>query len=271
MRSVAAAFVVSLLAASAFAQPAQLSNAQVRAEPAGANLQRALEAQIAATTGSGWIAYEVPLLPGDRMLCDWNSDGTRAPIASVKLEGPETLFVFFRVEAKALTRVRIFSEGCAIDAGGLPVVWLEGARAAQSVPLLAALTGPSRPKRVVDGALAALAMHAEPAAAAALVTAARSGPTPQARGQALFWVAQRAGSQAIPAITEAIDKDPDTDVKKRAVFALSQLPANEGVPKLIEVASSHSNPAVRRQAMFWLGQSKDPRALAFFERILLGR
>jgi hypothetical protein len=25
---------------------------------------------------------------------------------------------------------------------------------------------------------------------------------------------------------------------------------------------------VRKQAMFWLGQSKDPRALAFFEQIL---
>ena len=91
------------------------------------------------------------------------------------------------------------------------------------------------------------------------------------RGQALFWVAQRAGAQAIPTIAEAIEKDPETDVKKRAVFALSQLPANEGVPKLIEVASSHSNSAVRRQAMFWLGQSKDPRALAFFERILTSR
>jgi HEAT repeat protein len=114
-------------------------------------------------------------------------------------------------------------------------------------------------------------MHAEPSAATALVTAARGGASPHVRGQALFWVAQRAGAQAIPTIAEAIEKDPETDVKKRAVFALSQLPANEGVPKLIEVASSHSNPAVRRQAMFWLGQSKDPRALAFFERILLVR
>ena len=81
-------------------------------------------------------------------------------------------------------------------------------------------------------------------------------------------MAQRAGDRAIPAITEAIDRDPDTEVKKKAVFALSQLPANEGVPRLIDVAERHSNPAVRRQAMFWLGQSRDPRALAFFERIL---
>ena len=73
-----------------------------------------------------------------------------------------------------------------------------------------------------------------PSAASALVTAARTGPSGPIRGQALFWIAQRAGAQAIPTIAEAIERDPETDVKKRAVFALSQLPANEGVPKLIE-------------------------------------
>jgi HEAT repeat protein len=164
----------------------------------------------------------------------------------------------------------MFSEGCAIDAGGLPVTWLEGAAAQQSVTLLSRLVDPVRSRRVADGALAALAMHADPSAATALVTAARGGPSTQVRGQALSWVAQRAGAQAIPTIAEAIEKDPETDVKKRAVFALSQLPANEGVPKLIELATSHSNPAVRRQAMFWLGQSKDPRAIALFESILKG-
>jgi hypothetical protein len=37
----------------------------------------------------------------------------------------------------------------------------------------------------------------------------------------------------------------------------------------MQVAQSNSNPAVRKQAMFWLGQSKDPRAVEFFERVLL--
>jgi hypothetical protein len=267
--------LTALIDASAFSQPAQLSNAQVRVLPAGGNLQRAVDDQVAATGNAGWIGYAVPLLPGDRFLCDWSGESHRrepAPApATVKLEGPDTLFVFIRVEARAITRVRMFSEGCAIDAGGLPMTWLEGATAQQSVTLLARLVDPARPRRVADGALAALAMHADPSAATALVTAARGAASAQVRSQALFWVAQRAGAQAIPTIAEAIEKDPETDVKKRAVFALGQLPANEGVPKLIEVASSHSNPAVRRQAMFWLGQSKDPRALAFFERILSSR
>ena len=57
-------------------------------------------------------------------------------------------------------------------------------------------------------------------------------------------------------------------MKKKAVFALSQLPKDEGVPQLMEVARNNRNPAVRKQAMFWLGQSKDPRAVKFFEEIL---
>jgi HEAT repeat protein len=88
------------------------------------------------------------------------------------------------------------------------------------------------------------------------------------RGQALFWLAEKAGKKAENTITAAIQNDPDTEVKKKAVFALSQMPHDEGVPKLIEVATTNRNPEVRKQAMFWLGQSNDPRALAFFEKVL---
>jgi HEAT repeat protein len=88
------------------------------------------------------------------------------------------------------------------------------------------------------------------------------------RGQALFWLAHKAGQKAVGAITGAVENDPDTEVKKKAVFALSQLPRDEGVPKLIEVAQTNRNPEVRKQAMFWLGQSHDERALSFFEKVL---
>jgi len=88
------------------------------------------------------------------------------------------------------------------------------------------------------------------------------------RGQALFWLAQKAGKKASSTITGAIDNDPDTEVKKKAVFALSQMPKEDGVPKLIQVAEKNRNPEVRKQAMFWLGQSNDPRALEFFEKVL---
>jgi HEAT repeat protein len=101
-----------------------------------------------------------------------------------------------------------------------------------------------------------------------LITLARSNQDARVRGDALFWIGQRAGDKAAGTITDALDNDPDTEVKKRAVFALSQLPKDDGVPKLIDVARKNRNPEVRRQAMFWLGQSHDPRALAFFEEVL---
>lgn len=43
---------------------------------------------------------------------------------------------------------------------------------------------------------------------------------------------------------------------------------SEGVSLLIQQARTNKNPAVRKQAMFWPGQSKDPRALKFFEEVL---
>jgi HEAT repeat protein len=92
--------------------------------------------------------------------------------------------------------------------------------------------------------------------------------TPKVRQRALFWIARRAEAQAAGIITQAIDNDPVDEVKKQAVFALSQLPRDEGIPLLIKLARSHASPIVRKQSMFWLGQSKDPRALTFFEEVL---
>ena len=111
-------------------------------------------------------------------------------------------------------------------------------------------------------------MHKDDLSVPALIELARRDPQVKVRGDALFWLGQKAGEKAVGEITAAIDNDPETEVKKRAVFALSQLPKDEGVPLLIKVAKTNQNPAVRKQAMFWLGQSKDPRALDFFAEIL---
>jgi HEAT repeat protein len=174
-----------------------------------------------------------------------------------------------RAENQQLERVRMFDDRCAIDAGDRAVIWLKGVKPTESIAYLAdvaAKAGDER--RVSKGALAALSQHAGREAISLLLRLARDNPDTHVRGDALFWLAQRAGSEATKAITDAIANDPETEVKKRAVFALSQLPHDEGVPKLIEVARTNRNPAVRKQAMFWLGQSKDPRALSFFEEIL---
>jgi HEAT repeat protein len=104
-----------------------------------------------------------------------------------------------------------------------------------------------------------------------LISMARNDADSEVRGQALFWLAQKASREAGNAISDAIDNDPESRVREKAVFALSQMPKDEGVPLLIKYAKTHKDPAVRKQAIFWLGESRDPRALDFLEQVVLGK
>lgn len=108
-------------------------------------------------------------------------------------------------------------------------------------------------------------------AALQLVSMARNDSDSEVRGQALFWLAQKASREAERAISDAIDNDPESRVREKAVFALSQMPKDEGVPLLIKYAKTHKDPRVRKQAIFWLGESRDPRALDFLEQVVLGK
>lgn len=146
--------------------------------------------------------------------------------------------------------------------------WLGNSRGEEGYRLVARALREDASEKVREHAIFALTQSKAPGAVAAIVRAAKEDKSAHVRGQALFWLAQKAAAQAKGAISEAIEKDPDTEVKKKAVFALTQLPKDEGTPMLIQVARSNANPAVRKQAMFWLGQSKDPRALRFFEETL---
>jgi hypothetical protein len=316
-----------------------------------------------------WIGYAVPEVASDREVCcnnrgaNWENGGCGvcrledsnhgvnmtsrsdatgvSGVGKVQLEGSRNLVILLRTEAKRVMKIRVVSEDCTVDAGGLPLVWLTGVKPADSVTMLTtyvregSLDDHDRDrddKQLSGGALTAIALQAdesanralesfvrpdqpeslrkhtsfwlgesrgrsgfvvlqrmaksdpsldirahvtfalsvsrEPGAQDEMIRMAREDESSHVRGQALFWLAQKAGKKAVGTITGAIENDPDTDVKKKAVFALSQLPKDEGVPKLIEVAQNNHNPAVRKQAMFWLGQSNDPRALAFFEKVL---
>jgi hypothetical protein len=146
--------------------------------------------------------------------------------------------------------------------------WLGEARGKAGLATLQQMAKSDPSSEVRAHVTFALSVSHEPAAIDEMIRMAKEDESSHVRGQALFWLAQKAGKKAAATITSAIENDPDTEVKKKAVFALSQMPKDEGVPKLIEVAQTNHNPAVRKQAMFWLGQSNDPRALAFFEKVL---
>jgi HEAT repeat protein len=67
---------------------------------------------------------------------------------------------------------------------------------------------------------------------------------------------------------DAIENDSDVRVKRRAVSALQSMPDGEGIPLLIQLARATRDNEVRKQAMSSLGQSRDGRAISFFEEVL---
>ena len=244
-----------------------------------------------------WIGYRMPMIAGARQMCcsDTTSDasfsgglcrlesGGGVSLSSggfrdrngsrIALEPATEFLVLARLDNGRVSRVRTFTPDCDVDAMNMPVVWLTDVTPDESVAWLASLmTAAPRTSdgdRISNAAMTAVALHDVPSALTTLIATARNDASTKVRGQALFWLAHRAGLQAVATITNAIDNDPDIEVKKKAVFALGQLPKDEGVPKLMEVARNNRNAEVRKQAMFWLGQTRDPRAVKFFEEILL--
>lgn len=130
----------------------------------------------------------------------------------------------------------------------------------------------SGPEAVSEGAVFPAAVVDSFAAWPGLLELARDRERPgELREKAIFWVAQAAADRAAgPLEAIAGDPDDDDDIREHAVFALSQLDGDAGVPALIRIVRARRDPRIVRKALFWLGQSEDPRALAFFEEILVG-
>jgi hypothetical protein len=260
--------VLSLAAPTASAQTPSVVNGTLQPRAAQQTAEREIASLMKSAPGPAWAGYEVPFSGRRGSVGCWSNDRQQAglPTGLLKLEGATSIYVLFRFADARVQEIRVASPECVLDAGGLTLHWLTGISPASSLDWLATLAT-SDAHHVANHATMAIALHAAPQATDRLIAIARGNHTADVRGAAVFWLAQRAGDKAAGAISNALD-DPDTEVKKKAVFALSQLPKNEGVPKLMEVARTNKNPEVRRQAMFWLGQSRDPRAIEFFEQIL---
>jgi len=247
----------------------RLSNGRIESHTT-TNIARDLPALASTFNEPMWIGYAQPMIDGNHNMCDYWSDGRMITQSTdpIRLEPADFFFVLFRIEEKQITRIRTFSDNCPLDAGGKAVHWFTSVSPSDSVSYMKTFMSPDTTRKLNDSAVTVIALTKGDQALNELLTLAKDGPSAQVKGNALFWLAQRAGQKAIGTITAAIENDPDTKVKEKAVFALSQLPKDEGVPLLIQQARTNKNPVVRKQAMFWLGQSKDPRALKFFEEIL---
>ena len=303
MRSGIAAALLSVTAAhAATAQPPRVDNAQVTSQPAGPSLSKTVGALVAGQSEPAWIGYGVAAVPGDRTMCcfdgGWSSrdgDGpaccgmcrlersenynmsTRpnaqpsgAPGGVVRIEPSDRMIVLLRVAERRVERVRHFSDDCPLDAGGRRMIWLEGVRPADSVSYLESLVGTvlGRQDRVLDGAISAIALHADPAADAALDRLLAVDQPDRVRRAVPFWLGHSRGAAGLERLRRIIKEDPSTEVRKKAVFGVSQSPDPAATSTLIDTARNAPSSNLRGEAIFWLAQKAGRKAAdAINERI----
>jgi HEAT repeat protein len=146
--------------------------------------------------------------------------------------------------------------------------WLGAGRGHEGLLALEKLVGDNDPafrkKLVFD-----FSISHDPPAVDDLIRMAKSDADTHVREEAIFWAGQKASKKTMELLKDTVVNDPEEGVKKKALFAISQLPKDEAVPALMHVAQTNPDPRVRKDAIFWLGQTHDPRALAYFEQILL--
>jgi HEAT repeat protein len=300
-RTVGASLVLSTCAALGVviaAQAPRIANGRVTSQPAGTAFAQSFKSLVTSQADVAWIGYRVPVVDHERIMCCFGgdsvfisdgvvmgngrgccqtcqleppSDGTsmarRSPEGSttggvVRLEGSDRMVILFRVAAREIERIRVFSEDCALDAGGRSVIWLDNVRPADSISLLESYAAPAdgRRNRVSDGAVSAVALHGDPAADAALDRLVAVNQPEALRKKVTFWLGNARGALGLATLKRILKEDPSAEVQKSAVFGVSQSREADAYTTLAGLVKSDASPKIRSEAVFWLSQRNDPRA-----------
>jgi hypothetical protein len=270
----------------------RVTNGRVVTQAAGGSLDAAFKRLAEAQQEPAWIGYAVPAVTRDGRHCcsgdTWISDGivfTNGRIATcglestassarrspdqpaqmqnpVRLEGPDSIVVLYRVENRAVQRIRIVSPDCELDAGGRTLTWLDAVNGSDSVQLLATFVSRAevRSDRLTDTAISAIAMHRDAAADAALERLGAPANPEFVRKKVTFWLGSTRGARGFEAVKKIARDDPSEDVRKSAMFGLSQSADGQSVPELVRFARQDQSPKVRGEAIFWLAQKAGQRA-----------
>ncbi len=267
------ALVASLTAACAIAQQPRVSNAKFEARQAGGGLEAAMNDIVKAQAGPAWVGYAVPIVPGDRQLCCSNGsccgcslEGRNQAEGSVttggspvKLEGPSQLVVLYRIEDHRIDKVRTFTPECSLDAGGLPFIWLNGVRAADSVHYLVPL---ATREDLRHGPIVAIALHAGAEADQALEQLTAASSPESVRRNAAFWLGNARGHRGFEILSRMLREDPSDKVREQAIFALTQSKDPEALNTMIRASHDDKSARVRSQALFWMAHKAGDKAVA---------
>jgi hypothetical protein len=280
--------MITLLAAVAVtgcatAEQPQLTGGKLVEHSAKAGAQAAIEQIIKADKGPAWIAYSVPVIPGEHHMCCYGSariTGNSACCGSCRLEGRDhdvsfgnqvggckatlasVFFVFMRFENGSIRQVRAFSTDCAIDAAGSTTYWLQDVEPAQSIAYLESLLKQGDVRRgESDEIVSAIALHAGTAANTALERLVQPGQPSKLRGQAAFWIGSTRAAHGLDVLLALIKSDQDREFLEQAIFAVSQNEEHErAFNELIRLARQDPRHEVREHSLFWLAQEAGHKA-----------
>ena len=193
------------------APPKLLVNAQVETASASGGLERVFRPLVTAQMQPGWIGYTVPLVRGVNPGCEYVSPGGWTAPGVIHLEPPDHAVILFRAEAGAVTRIRVLSPDCGIDAGGAPVHWLEDVRPAESTALLQTFvtkgsggTLKDRREPLRENAAYGLAMSQEPGALDLVINLARKDENRRIRQLCISVLARSTDPRAAAFFTDVL-------------------------------------------------------------------
>jgi hypothetical protein len=211
-----------------------------------------------AQTQPAWIGYTVPAVPGHEPYCDYK-EGVRAP-GPVHLEPPEQAQIMFRIQGSRVGKIRVISGDCQLDSDGVPIRWIRDVSPAESIAFLSTFVTADS-DHVFDGAVTAIALHADTAADQALEGFAAASQPERLREKAVFWMGEARGRRGYENLRRIVTQDTSDHIRDKAIFALSICKEPEAVDTMIAVAHHDASGHVRGQALFWLAQKAGKKAV----------
>lgn len=294
MTNVTRLFLFALLVTAGYAQtkPANINletgtephpklvNAKLQTVDASGGLRPVVD-RLTKEQGPLWMAYVIPAIRKERTMCcfdNWNGMSNTGCCSGCRLEGQgsfnvgpvhgencnlepaDLAFVFLRAEGGHITKTRTFTSDCALDAANLPVYWLTGVKAPESVALLTGIvrsdeTDTEKGKHIGSQAILAIAIHNDPSADPALESLIAPNMPRKIRQETAFWLGQERGEKGLEILRKTIKNDPDDRFREQALFGFTQASDGAGLKDLLELAKTDPSSRVRGQALFWLAQA----------------
>jgi HEAT repeat protein len=284
---VAVGLLILAFPGSSFAQEARLVNAKTQTRAITSGLEKEFRSLVKEQTEPAWVGYAVSAVEGNHRICCSSSEDRHKPDSlrrgSCKLEGrdegmnfhtnnddderegPTHILVLYRVEDRSVGKIRVFTDDCELDAGGLTVHWLTEVKPKESIDLLATFVEDTDEKtkagrKKCESAIAAIALHAEPAADRALEKFVDAKRPEEVRKNTAFWLGNLRGQKGYEVLRRLVREDPSDKVREHCTFALHVSKVPEAVNAMIDAARKDRSTHVRGQALFWLSQKAGEKA-----------